>query len=29
MADILIRGMEEPPRCSACRMLEGKIGGEE
>ena len=23
VADILIRGMEEPPRCSACRMLEG------
>ena len=23
MADILIRGMEEPPHCSACRMLDG------
>lgn len=23
MADILIRGMEEPPFCSACRMLDG------
>lgn len=23
MADVLIRGMEEPSRCSACRMLEG------
>ena len=22
-ADILIRGMEEPPSCSACRMLDG------
>lgn len=23
MADIVIRGMEEPKRCSACRMLKG------
>lgn len=23
MADIVIRGMEEPPHCSACRMLDG------
>lgn len=23
MADVIIRGMEEPPHCSACRMLDG------